>query len=163
MANTAAARRTPDNAPLDPMALVRSRADALYRAAMECCRQHDRSAKLSSAPDGPDLEHDHLDALCKMCDGSLTEMATAYSQAAGGLHPGRDEAWWHKANSLWHASREYGRRHAGCEDLSRKVSGRHDADQLGNMQLEYELEASSLLALRHAAEAYRKTRPDLGL
>jgi hypothetical protein len=29
------------------------------------------------------------------------------------------------------------------------------------MQMEYELEASSLLALRHAAEAYRKTRPEL--
>jgi hypothetical protein len=30
------------------------------------------------------------------------------------------------------------------------------------MQMEYELEASALLALRHAAEAYRKTRPELG-
>jgi hypothetical protein len=29
------------------------------------------------------------------------------------------------------------------------------------MQMEYELEASALLALRHAADAYRKARPDL--
>ncbi len=158
----AAARRSPDNAPTDPMALVRSRADALYRAAVECCRQHDRSAKLSSTPDDPELEHEHLDAICKMCDGSLLDMAQAYNQAAAHLHPERDEAWWHKANALWHASREYGRRHAGCEDIGRKVSSKHDADQLAAMQLEYELEASSLLALRHAAEAYRKTRPDLG-
>ena len=46
--------------------------------------------------------------------------------------------------------------------MSRKVSARHDAEQLGSMQLEYELEASALLALRHAADAYRKTRPELG-
>ena len=38
----------------------------------------------------------------------------------------------------------------------------HDAGQLGSVQMEYELEASSLLALRHAADAYRKTRPELG-
>jgi hypothetical protein len=162
MPNAAAARRSPENAPLDPMLLVRARADALYRAAVECCRQHDRSAKLSSSADDPELEHRHLDALCRMCDGSLLEMATEYNQAASDLHPDREEAWWHKANSLWHASREYARRHAGCDDLSKKVStARHDADRLGAMQLEYELEASSLLALRHAAESYRKTRPDL--
>jgi hypothetical protein len=144
------------------MVQVRTRADALYRAAVECCRQHDRSAKLSSSTEDPELEHKHLDALCKMCDGSLTEMANAYTVAAGNVHPERDEAWWHKANALWHASREYARRHAGCDDLSKKVSTRHDADQLATMQMEYELEASSLLALRHAAEAYRRTRPELG-
>lgn len=161
MPNAASARRSPENAPSDPMTLVRSRADALYRAAVECCRQHDRSAKLSSSADDPELEHKHLDALCRMCDGSLTEMADEYTRAAAHVQPSRDEAWWHKANALWHASREYARRHAGCDDLSRKVSTRHDADQLGAMQLEYELEASALLALRHAADAYRRTRPEL--
>jgi len=159
--SNAALRRSPENAPLDPVAQVRARADALYRAALECCRQHDRSAKLSSSPADPELEHKHLDALCKMCDGSLKEMAEAYTRAAAGVHPAGDEAWWHKANALWHASREYGRRHAGCDDLSRTVSTKHDKGQLAAMQLEYELEASALLALRHAAEAYHRTRPDL--
>lgn len=162
MRNTAAARRQPENPPVDPLHVVRVRADALYRAAVECCRQHDRSAKLVSAADEPELEHDHLEALCRMCDGSLVEMADAYTAAAGDVHPERDEAWWHKANSLWHASREYARRHAGCDDLSRRVSARHHPEDLGAMQLEYELEASALLALRHAAEAYRRTRPELG-
>ena len=157
----AAARRQPEP-PVDPLVRVRSRADALYRAAVECCRQHDRSARLSSSTDEPELEHKHIDALCRMCDGSLDEIARAYHDAAGNVHPERDEAWWHKANSLWHASREYVRRHAGCDDISRKVSSRHGASVLGAAQVEYELEASSLLALRHAAEAYRKTRPDLG-
>ena len=163
MSTAATARRSPDNAPSDPMALVRSRADALYRAAVECCRQHDRSARLSSSsPEEPELEHRQLDAMCRMCDGSLSEIADEYNSAAASLHPAEDEAWWHKANALWHASREYARRHAGCDELSRKVSTRHDADRLGAMQLEYELEASALLALRHASEAYRRTRPELG-
>ena len=148
--------------PTDPMTAVRVRADALYRAAQECCRQHDRSAKLANgAADDPDLEHKHVDALCRMCDGSLSEMSEAYAAAAGKVAPARDEAWWHKANALWHASREYARRHAGCDAISRKLSAKHSAEQLGSMQMEYELEASALLALRHAAEAYRKTRPDL--
>ena len=59
------------------------------------------------------------------------------------------------------SSREYARRHAGCDDMSKKVSAKHAPEQLRAMQMEYELEASSLLALRHAAEAYRKTRPEL--
>ena len=145
----------------DPLALVRSRADALYRAAVECCRQHDRAARLHRGADEPELEHQHVDAMCAMCDGSLTEMSEAYEAAAADVHPERDEAWWHKANGMWHASREYGRRHAGCDAMSRKLSAKHSPVQLRNMQMEYELEASALLALRHAAEAYRKTRPEL--
>jgi hypothetical protein len=146
--------------PKDPMAAVRSRADALYRAAVECCRQHDRSAKRSDSEE-PELEHKHLDALCRMCDGSLVELSDAYEQAAAHVHPDREEAWWHKANALWHASREYRRRHAGCDKLAKNVSGKHTAINLASMQMEYELEASALLALRHAADSYLKTRPGL--
>jgi len=146
--------------PQDPMLVVRNRADALYRAALECYRQHDRAAKLSETEE-PELEHEHLDALCKMCDKSLVELADAYSAAAANVIPNRDEEWWHKANSLWHASREFGRRHAGADKLGKAVSGKHTAIKLGSMQMEYELEASALLALRHAAASYLKTRPGL--
>ncbi len=149
------------DAPIDPLVLVRSRADALYRAAIECCRQHDRAAKLHNHSSEPELEHQHADALCAMCDGSLVDMSRAYEAAAANVHPDGDQSWWHKANGLWHASREYARRHAGCDALSRNVSAKHAPEQLRAMQMEYELEASALLALRHAAEAYRKTRPEL--
>jgi hypothetical protein len=156
-----ARRQAAPEAPLqDPMTIVRSRADALYRGAIECCRQHDRAAKISSVEE-PEREHEHLDALCKMCDGSLVELAADYGEAASSLHPETDEAWWHKANALWHASREYERRHAGCDELAKRLSAKHDPKQLAALQMEYELEASALLALRHAAEAYRKTRPEL--
>ncbi|HET9798753.1 MAG TPA: hypothetical protein VFP90_12210 [Gemmatimonadaceae bacterium] len=96
-----------------------------------------------------------------MCDGSLAELAQAYETAAAHMSQAKDEAWWHRANALWHASHEFCRRHAGCEGLSKKLSGKHSPERLTEMQLEYELEASALLALRHAAEAYRMTRPEL--
>ena len=161
MPNPRAKTSAASDAPTDPLVVVRNRADALYRAAIECCRQHERASKLHQGAAEPELEHKHMDALCAMCDGSLSEMATAYEAAAANVHPDRDEAWWHKANGLWHASREYARRHAGCDAMSRKMSAKHDPKQLAAMQLEYELEASALLALRHAADAYCKTRPEL--
>jgi hypothetical protein len=144
----------------DPMLAVRARADALYRGAIECCRQHDRAAKISGDEE-PELEHRHLDALCAMCDGSLAELSTEYTVAAADVHPDREEAWWHKANALWHASREYARRHASCDELAKGVANKHSADRLASMQMEYELEASALLALRHAADAYARTRQEL--
>ena len=155
-----ATRSTATSTPRDPVALVRACADALYRGAVECCRQHDRAARLSAA-DEPELEHKHLDALCAMCDASLAELAEAYQQAAATVHLDADDVWWHKANALWHASREYARRHAGGDAAGKHGTARHSADQLVSMQMEYELEASSLLALRHAAAAYSRTRPGL--
>jgi hypothetical protein len=151
----------PEAPPVDPVANVRARADALYRGAIECCRQHDRAAKLFGNSD-PELEHKHADALCTMCDGSLAELSEAYETAAARVQLGKSDDWWHKANALWHASREFQRRHAGCDALSKRLSSKHSPEQLATMQMEYELEASSLLALRHAADAYRKTRPELG-
>ena len=107
------------------------------------------------------MERKHLEAMCHMCDGSLTELADEYRRAAGDDEPASEEPWWHKANALWHASREYARRHAGCDALVKSLSGKHSSEKLRDMQLEYELEASALLALRHAAAAYQKTRPGL--
>ena len=150
----------PDTTQVEPLLAVRARADALYRAAVECCRQHDRSAKLHRDSE-PELEHKHAESLCKVCDESLREMADAYASAAATLHPDGEVPWWHKANALWHSAREYSRRHAGCEAMSRKVSSNHKPEQLGNMQMEYELLASAMLAMRHAADAYCRTRPEL--
>jgi hypothetical protein len=154
------ASRQPSAPPKDPMLAVRSRADALYRGAIECCRQHDRAAKISGDEE-PELEHRHLDALCAMCDGSLAELSNEYTEAAANVHPERDEAWWHKANALWHASREYARKHASCDEIAKRLASKRSAEGLAALQMEYELEASALLALRHAADAYAKTREGL--
>jgi len=149
-----------DTTPREPLLAVRQRADALYRAAVECCRQHDRAARLHRDTES-ELEHRHADALCAVCDDSLREMAEAYAAAAANVHPERDEPWWHKANALWHAAREYSRRHAGCDEMNRKVSSHHKPGQLAGMQMEYELLASAMLAMRQAADAYCRTRPEL--
>jgi hypothetical protein len=45
--------------------------------------------------------------------------------------------------------------------MSRKVSSKHSSEQLASMQMEYELLASAMLALRQAADAYCRTRPEL--
>ena len=157
---TANSSKPAADAPQDQAAAVRKAADALYRAAVECCRQHDRAAKLVHEED-PELEHKHVDALCAVCDKSLEELANAYHHIAESVQLGRDVEWWRTANTLWHASHEYARHHAACEAAAKKLSGKRPADQLRALQMEYELAASSLLALRHAANDYLKTRPGL--
>ena len=63
------------------------------------------------------------------------------------------------ANTMWLAAREYLRRHSIAEKASRQIAQR-DADTLGDLQMEYELEASALLGLKHATVTYQKLRPE---
>ncbi|MDB4907469.1 MAG: hypothetical protein JWO05_2253 [Gemmatimonadetes bacterium] len=142
-----------------PIEEVRSLADALYRSAQECCRQHDRLARLiARAGDQPD-EAD-IQASCHACDGALRELVARYEAAAASVRPDKDAPWWRPANALWLASRDYLRHHEGCDALTRRMS-QHDAQRLTNLHTEYELEASALLGLRHASDAYSKARPDV--
>ena len=61
-------------------------------------------------------------------------------------------------SSLWLASREYLRRHNGCDNATKDLQ-KHGPDRLGSLHTEYELEASALLGMRHAADAYKQDRP----
>ena len=63
------------------------------------------------------------------------------------------------ANAMWLAAREYLRRHSIAEKASRQLT-QHDVEKLGDLQLEYELEASALLGLKHAMSTYQKLRPE---
>jgi hypothetical protein len=147
---------------LSPLDAARIKADAMLRAALECCHQHDRYARLVSRP-ALEAEHRAADDMCVVVTNALNEMAQSYCEAAKDLRPNgtADEEWWHRANALWHASREYGRRQTCCERQSQRAKGmrKRSPDGLGDLVLQYDLEASALLALRHAADAYRKTRP----
>jgi hypothetical protein len=98
--------------------------------------------------------------MCAICDTNLAELADAYHAAADASHAPKEE-WWRAANSLWHASHEYARHHDACEAALKKLSGKRTAEHLKGLQLEYELTASALLGLRHAANDYLKTRPGL--
>jgi hypothetical protein len=138
--------------------MVRDAADALFRAADECCRQHDRASRIS-AKASLETEIDATQRACEECDGALRDLVALYEQAAASVVPsGNDEEWWHGANALWLASREYLRRHGGC-DSSTKDLKNHSPERLNALHTEYELEASALLGLRHAANGYRRLRP----
>ena len=145
---------------LSPLETARVRADAMLRAALECCHQHDRYARLVGRP-APEAEHRAADEMCAAVTNALARLAESYCESAKSLRPngGPDEAWWHRANALWHACREYERRQTCCERATRR-SSRRTPDALGDLVLQYDLEASALLALRHAADAYRNIRPE---
>ena len=147
---------------LSPLDIARVKADAMLRAALECCHQHDRYARLVSQP-ALETEHRAADEMCVVVTNALIELAESYCEAASELRPNGspDEEWWHRANALWHASREYGRRQTCCERQSQRAKGprKQGPGGLADLVLQYDLEASALLALRQAADAYRKTRP----
>ena len=97
--------------------------------------------------------------LVSVSDEQLAEAASGYEASCVTANGERRDEWWRSANNLWHACREYARRHS----LSDRASGEfraHDLTKLAALGVEYELEASALLALQHAVDAYRKLRPE---
>ncbi|MEX2179528.1 MAG: hypothetical protein WD801_12510 [Gemmatimonadaceae bacterium] len=148
---------TNDKSPLEN---VRDAADALFRAAAECCHQHDRASRVH-AKSAMDDEVDAAQRACEACDEVLRDMTDAYETTSANVRPGDDEKWWRHANDMWLASREYLRRNGGSDDESSRLQ-EHSPGRLGKLHTEFELEASALLALRHAADAYRQDRPNVG-
>jgi len=147
-----------EDSPKSPVDQVRDTADALYRAAVECGHQHERMSQLL-AKSAIEEEITTAQQVCAMCVESLRALVDSYQQVSADVHPaGADEQWWKRANALWLASREYVRRHQGCDASTRQLK-QHDRERLEALHTDYELEASALLALRHAADAYRQDRP----
>ncbi|MGH7656401.1 MAG: hypothetical protein ACREN6_17260 [Gemmatimonadaceae bacterium] len=151
-----AQRSTPTSAlDMDPHT---DAADALFRSAIEACRQHERVARCSGRGCSEE-ERREMAELCDLGHKHLAARTVAWEKAAGEGRGKSGDAFWHAANALWHASREYARRHRSCDKMTTSVS-RRSTDALGALTLEYELEASSLLALRQAVADYRKVRVD---
>ncbi len=136
---------------------LREQADALYRAASECHRQHTRYAKLVDRHAGDEEQSQALE-IAYLCDDALGTAILGYEKA-GEKVDGADADWWHRSNMLWHSSREYIRRHSSCDGMSKRV-GRQSPNRLAELTLAFDLEASALLALRMAAESYRSVRPE---
>lgn len=135
-----------------------SSADALLRAAVEACRQHEHVARLLDKHCA-DTELSDAVELCEVSAQHLGKRVAEYEASAASGKSACDETVWHTANTLWHASREYHRRRLSGDAASAKL-GKHTPDTMGELHLEYELAASSVLALRQAIAAYRKLRPD---
>lgn len=146
---------TPELAPLDA---IRRVADALCRAASECAHQHDRFARLLEEESSLPAEELAVQEICGMCDHSIAELAAEYERNASGVQPPEQTEWWRRANALWQASRDYARRHRLCDEMTRQLRGKHTPQELWQLEIEFELEASALLGLRQACDAYRKAR-----
>jgi hypothetical protein len=140
----------------------RGHADRLYRDATECVRQRERYARLVDVGAHDDEQASALRVAC-LCDEVLLSSVKNYEAAANGGSTRTSDEWAHKANSLWHASREYQRRHQECDQRSRQFGANHSASQLGELTMQYDLEASALLALRMALASYQNCCPDAEL
>ena len=132
-------------------------ADALVRCAQEACRQHERVAKLAERR-AHHTEMGEATEMCELVHRHLRERTSLYETSAAGGRGKHNDDFWHAANALWHASRDYARRHTSC-DSAHATMLKHSSEKLGELQLENEFEASALLALRTAISGYRKLRP----
>lgn len=149
---------TPAEPELSPLDHAASCADSLLRAAAECARQHERLGRCLERGCS-DVELRHIAALTELTDAHLAAMTEQYETAATAAPAGKETPWWHAANSLWHASREYTRRLAGTDRVTRLL-GKHSKEKLTQLTMEYELERSALIALKQSVTTYRGLRPD---
>lgn len=136
----------------------RGTADRLFRSAMECMRQRERYGRLV-ATGAHDLEQLAALRVAAVCDEILTETMESYEKLSADASPGDDE-WRRQANALWHACREY-RRRQQLRDDEKSPAGR--GPKLQKLALEYDLEASALLALKLALGGFRQICPDCEL
>lgn len=136
----------------------RGAADRMFRAAMECMRQRERYARLVGSG-AHDLEQLAALRVAVVCDEILDEAVSAYEKHAREASTGDDE-WRRQANGLWHASREYRRRPASN---SAGPGSQGKGGTLQKLAMEYDLEASALLALKLALGSFRQICPDCEL
>ncbi len=137
---------------------VRDAADALYRAARECCHQHERLSALNRVH-ADDVEFNATWDMAEVCEAQLVARTAGYEEIAAIGRGAESEEWWRTANALWHACREYARRHDASNSAASRRR-RHGAEELMEISLEYELEASARMAVKQALEKYGQLRPD---
>ncbi len=157
MPNKSLARQLAEPAQ-SPVGSACAAADTLLRAATECVHQHERIARCLDLACS-DAELHQIAQMTMLADGHLDAMTAAYEKAASAAPEAKETAWWHAANALWHASREYRRRNAGVDHVSR-LAGRHTKEKFRELAMEYELERSALMSLKQVAASYRGARPE---
>jgi isocitrate/isopropylmalate dehydrogenase len=140
--------------------LLRAKADGLYRSAVECIRQQDRVAHLGTLDCGQ-TEKRLARVASRQASEAMQTMLESYEKSSARLKPeGEDELWWKRANNVWMAAREFARRHVSVDALSKDMAGDdRQSESFGNLAMDFELEASALLALRQATDAYHAVRP----
>jgi hypothetical protein len=156
MPRSATAIRLPDEPITEPAPLACC--DALGRTASETCRQHERLARLGALGVSVN-ELGAAHAMVDTIDLALAEAVKEFEKVCAKSHAAEIGELRSAANAMWLAAREYLRRASIAEKASRQLQ-QHDAEVLGDLHFEYELEASALLGLKQATAAYQKIRPD---
>jgi hypothetical protein len=136
----------------------RGTADRMFRAAMECIRQRERYARLV-ASGAHDQEQQSAVRVAVVCDEILDQAVASYEKHAAEPSRGDDE-WRRQANALWHAAREYRRRPASSNPSGGSAA---KSGALQKLAMEYDLEASALLALKLSLGGFRQICPDCEL
>lgn len=134
---------------------VKDAGDALFRAATECCHQHERIAALIKIG-ADDQEFAAAWEMADLAEAQLVARTAGYEEIAGPGRGDEPEDWWHRANSLWMACREYSRRYAASAAAASKRK-RHTAAAFGEITVEYELEVSARMAVKQAVRTYGGT------
>lgn len=132
-------------------------ADALARTAAECVRLHQRYSCLVENG-ATEAEQDGAAQLCALADDLLGDAAHRYETNCGRASGGTREEWRLHAGALWLASKQYVRRHRETDQASRRSD--HSMKALARLTLGFDLEASALLFLQQALDAYRTCRPE---
>lgn len=140
---------------------VEAAADALYRSAAEAARQHERVTKLNERG-AHHSEMAEATTLREVSHRHLRARAELYEVAASVGKGDHGDDYWHAANALWHAARDYCRRAGEGDEAAGKLK-KHSSEQLNALAMDYELEGSALLAMRNTMAAYKKLRPNVTL
>ena len=133
-------------------------ADALARTASESLRLRQRYACLVDKGAGEDEQTGAL-RLAQLSDELLGEATVVYETNCGRRDTGPREDWRLHAGALWLASRQYVRRNKESAHDARRFPD-HSSETLGRLTMGFDLEASALLFLQQALDAYRQCRPE---
>lgn len=131
---------------------VKDAGDALHRAAQECCHQHERIGALIKLG-ADDQEFAAAWEMADLAESQLVARTASYEEIAAAGRGSESEDWWHRANALWMACREYARRYAASSDAATRRK-RHTAAEFSEIAVEYELEVSARMAVKQAVKGY---------
>ncbi|MCW5827506.1 MAG: hypothetical protein KIT38_13265 [Gemmatimonadaceae bacterium] len=123
---------------------------------MECCHQHERIAALIKLG-ADDQEFAAAWDMADLAEKQMSLRTASYEEVAAAGRGGEAEDWWHRANALWMACREYSRRYSASSDAASRRK-RHTEKELQEIAVEYELEVSARMAVKQAIREFAAAR-----
>jgi hypothetical protein len=137
---------------IDPKTALGEIAELMWGAAIKSCDAHRRYSDLVKSGAHVAEQKAALRGL-RAVDEILDEAVDLYEVACLKDQTHADDPWWHRANMVWRTAKEYLRHQAASNRLTRWGSD-HGHAELRELNIEYELEASALLRMRHAVDSY---------